>query len=218
MNYWLAQFLSALGGQALAARNSDEKNTGWMQILVFVILAVFYAVGSIVKAKANKTAPKAKEQTSRKPPVREHPELQMLKQLFGLSEEAESSSQPSPEASKPLVRAEPAVARQSAKPKVQPTSRRVARHQPAVRKTPIEVSKMATKIEKVPELAVAMPQVQPKLGKVTAGVAAPAEIPQEKYLSGILSDYEDPEKLRRAILHYEILGKPVSLREQERAF
>ena len=42
---------------------------------------------------------------------------------------------------------------------------------------------------------------------------AGAEIPQEKYLSEILSDYENPENLRRAILHYEILGKPLSLRE-----
>jgi hypothetical protein len=41
----------------------------------------------------------------------------------------------------------------------------------------------------------------------------PAEMPQTKYLSEILSDYEDPEKLRRAILHYEILGKPMSLRK-----
>jgi hypothetical protein len=56
-------------------------------------------------------------------------------------------------------------------------------------------------------------QVQPKLEKVTAGVAAPAEIPRAKYLSEILSDYENPESLRRAILHYEILGKPLSLRD-----
>ena len=48
---------------------------------------------------------------------------------------------------------------------------------------------------------------------ITAEVAVPAEIPQAKYLSEILSDYDDPEKLRRAILHYEILGKPISLRE-----
>jgi hypothetical protein len=186
MNYWLAQFLSALGGQALAARDSNERDTGWMQILVFVILSVFYAVGSIVKARANKTAPKGEKQIPRKP-ARKSPEstidLQMLKQFFGLPEEAESSSQPSPEASEPFVRAKrPAVARQ-----------------------------------------VAGPQVQPKLEKVTAGVAVPlvtaeravagAEIPQSKYLSEILSDYEDTEKLRRAILHYEILGKPLSLRE-----
>ena len=187
MNYWLAQFLSALGGQVLAARNSDEKDTGWMQILVFVILSVFYAVGSIVKARANKTAPKGKEQVPRKP-ARKPPDLQILKQFFGLPEEPESSSQPSPEASKPLARAKrPAVARQMVRPQV------------------------------------AKPQVQPKLEKATAGVAVPlvsaerpvagAEIPQEKYLSEILSDYENPESLRRAILHYEILGKPLSLRE-----
>jgi hypothetical protein len=44
-------------------------------------------------------------------------------------------------------------------------------------------------------------------------VDMPTEIPRAKYLSEILSDYDDTEKLRRAILHYEILGKPLSLRD-----
>jgi hypothetical protein len=191
VNYWLAQLV-------LAARNSYEKDTGWMQILGFVILAIFYAVGSIVKARANKTAPKGKEQIPRKP-ARKPPEstidLQMLKQFFGLPEEAESSTQPSPEASKPLVRAKrPVVARQVAMPSA------------------------------FSETSPLGGQVQPKLEKVTAGVAAPAEIPRAnatlrstlrstRYLSEILSDYDDTEKLRRAILHYEILGKPLSLRD-----
>jgi hypothetical protein len=61
-------------------------------------------------------------------------------------------------------------------------------------------------------MRVAMPLVTAE--RAVAG----AEIPLAKYLSEILSDYDDPEKLRRAILHYEILGKPLSLREQERAF
>ncbi|MDD5063349.1 MAG: hypothetical protein PHQ35_01135 [Phycisphaerae bacterium] len=179
MNYWLAQLV-------LAARNSNEDNT-WMQILGFVILAIFYAVGSILKAKANKTTPKGKEQAPGKP-VRKPPEdlidLKMLKQLFGLPEEAESSGQPSPEVSKPLVRVmRPAVARQAV-----------------------------------------VSQVQPKLAKVTVEADVPlisaehpatgAEIPRTKYLSEILSDYKNPESLRRAILHYEILGKPISLRAQ----
>jgi hypothetical protein len=228
MNYWLAQFLSALGGPpfclwqeagGLAARNSNEKDTGWAQILGFVILAIFYAVGSIVKARANKTAPKGEKQIPRKP-ARKPPDLQILKQFFGLPEEPESSSQPSPEASEPLVRAKrPAVARQAAMPSA------------------------------FSETSPLGGQVQPKLEKVTAGVAAPlvtaeraiagAEILQTnatlrsaysaeadasaakagtlrstRYLSEILSDYDDPEKLRRAILHYEILGKPLSLRDQ----
>ena len=31
-------------------------------------------------------------------------------------------------------------------------------------------------------------------------------------ISDLVSDYTDPEKLRKAILHYEILGPPMSLR------
>ena len=142
MNYWLAQLI-------LAARNRNDRGSGWVQILVFVVLAVFYAVGSIVKARANKTAPKGKEQAPHKP-ERKSPEdfvdLRMLKQLFGLPEEPESSSPPQPQVTKPQI----------AKPQVQPTGRRVARPQPVVRKTPIEASK----------ITVTEPQVQPKLEKM----------------------------------------------------
>jgi len=41
----------------------------------------------------------------------------------------------------------------------------------------------------------------------------PAEMPETEYLSELLLDYADPEELRRAILHYEILGRPLSLRD-----
>jgi hypothetical protein len=209
MNHWLAQLLSALGGQALAARNSDERDTGWVQILVFVILSVFYAVGSIVKARANKAAPKDKQTPSK--PVRKTPELgidlQMLKRLFGLPEEPESGNQP--QVTKP----------QAAEPQVQLPHRKVTR--PATARSAVTSPQPAGMAMLEPQ--VAKPQVQPKLEKITAGVAAPlvsaerpaarAEIPQTKYLSEILSDYENPESLRRAILHYEILGKPLSLRD-----
>ena len=74
-----------------------------MQILVFVILAIFYAIGSIVKARANKTAPKGKEQIPRKP-ARKSPEstidLQLLKQ-FWRPARATPSSQPRPQVTKP---------------------------------------------------------------------------------------------------------------------
>jgi hypothetical protein len=180
MNYWLAQLI-------LTARNRD-RDSGWMQILVPVILMIFYAVGSIVKAKANKTALKEEKQTPRKP-VRKPPEstidLQMLKQLFGLSEEAESSQPSSPQAAKPQVR---------------PAGRRVTRPQPVARREPPAEVKMK------------------KVSGRAAKTVVATGMPHTGYLSEILSDYDDPEKLRRAILHYEILGKPLSLREQERAF
>lgn len=177
MNYWLAQLI-------LAARNRD-KDSGWVQILFFVILSVFWALGSIVKAKSNKTT-KGKEQTPGKP-VRKPPEstidLRLLKQLFGLPEEGQHS----PEEPKP-----------QAAMRVRPVSRKVVRRHPA----------RVAKPEEIPEPPAEI--VRKMEGKT---VAAPTNIPQTKYLSDILSDYEDTEKLRRAFLHYEILGKPVSLRE-----
>ena len=33
------------------------------------------------------------------------------------------------------------------------------------------------------------------------------------YEPGVIIDYSDPEALRKAILHYEILGKPLALRD-----
>jgi hypothetical protein len=199
MNYWLAQLF-------LAARKSNE-DKGWVQILVFVILTVFYVLGSIFKAKADKGATGKGQKPGK--PVRKSPEdfidLQRLRQLFGYPERPAPGKQPRQQAAKPQV----------AKPQVQPTRRKVARPAggamlgPQVVMPQVDMPQVQPKLEKVPELTVAMPQVE---------AAAPVEKQQIKYLSEILSDYEDAEKLRRAILHYEILGKPVSLREQERAF
>jgi hypothetical protein len=192
MNYILAQLF-------LAARKSNE-DKGWVQILVFVVLTVFYALGSIVKARANKAAAKGEEkeeenQTSKpaRRPSESTIEMQLLKQLFGYPERPAPGKQPR---------------QQVVKPQVQPTRRKVARPAGGAMLEP----------------QVVRPQVQPKLEEIpefTPAVllrkseAAGAEIPQTKYLSEILSDYDDSEKLRRAILHYEILGKPVALREPE---
>lgn len=218
MNYWLAQLLSAFaagyGGQVLAARRSNDRDGGWIQILVFVILAIFYAVGSIVKAKANKTALKEEKQIPRKP-----------------------ARKPPRRPTGPIPRGQRRL--QVAKPQVQPPRRKVARPatarsavtspQPTGRRLPTKAEE-AIKLApleplEVSEVAVLEPQVQPKLGEIPEfttetvkkpegkRVAMPVEKQPAKYLSEILSDYDDPEKLRRAILHYEILGKPISLRE-----
>jgi len=210
MNYILAQLI-------LAARRSDDKDTGWMRILVIVILAVFYAVGSIVKAKANKTALKKEEQMPRKPGTKP-PESVRAPKAF--KKTPYQAAVPRPVGRTPSSQARPQVA----KPQVQPPRRKVVRPQPVGRKPPtkageaielpiifepLEVSKVA-----------APPKLEPELGELpefigepkAKRVAMPAEIQPAKYLSGILSDYENPERLRSAILHYEILGKPVSLR------
>ncbi len=186
MNYWLAQLI-------LAARNRDE-DSNWMQILFFVIVSIFWAVGSVVKAKAGKTVPK-KGKDPRKPAGKK-PEitidLQKLKQLWSGEKSAPGSE------SRP----------QTVKPQVRPVSRKVVRPRPAVkRKMPTETKEAV----KFPTFE-SQPEMEEVPGLTTEATMA-AEVSQAKYLSDILSDYEDPEKLRRAILHYEILGKPVSMRE-----
>jgi hypothetical protein len=70
------------------------------------------------------------------------------------------------------------------------------------------------------------PQIQPDIQKLPEftseaiekledkRVPIPTQVTPSEYLSELLLDYSDPEELRRAILHYEILGKPLSLRSQ----
>jgi hypothetical protein len=206
MNYWLVQLLSAFatgyGGQVLAARRSDDRDGGWMQILVFVILAIFYALGSIAKAKANKTTLKKGKQIPRKPP-------EGARELFKQPAEPTPRGQPRPQV------------------QVQPPRRKVARPQLAIGRKPPKTEEavgLATfEPLEVPKAAVP-PKLEPKLGEIPEfttkierlkekRAVMLAETPRAKYLSEILSDYDDPERLRRAILHYEILGKPISLRD-----
>jgi len=202
----------------LAARNSDSEDTRWMQTLFFIILALFYVVGSILKSRANKKS--EKKEVDRKRPRHE-------------------PSKPAPEVPKFLLKLlypQEQPPQKQPRPQVRPPRRKVARPQPAGRKVytktkkpfglptlkPSEVSKslqptpqLQPQLGELPELtaemALAIPETVKKLEEKPTGITA--ETPQPKHLPELLLDYEDPEKLRRAILHYEILGKPLSLRD-----
>jgi hypothetical protein len=205
MDYFLLQII-------LARRNDDAE--GWMNILIVVVLAVFWAIGGIIKAKANKPGAKD-EQTplkpARKPPVhsREARE-QMLRRLQRPAGSAQGQSQ------KP-------------RPATQQPRMKFADLQAAVRKFAAEAEQafqpQSEKPAPEPELPLTDPQVKPERVKTTEPVSKtlkglkdkqasePEQIPESEYLSELLTDYADPEELRRAILHYEILGKPLSLRD-----
>ena len=197
----------------LARRNDDVE--GWMQILVFVVLAVFWAIGGIIKAKANKTQTSGKDNISRKPhrkpPVhsREARE-QMLRQLERPADTARGQGQqPRPATQKPRMK--------------------FADLQAAVRKFAAEAEKAfeAETKEPAPKPEPSLPVSQmkaekPKLAEpVTTSVkglldkraSEPAQMTESEYLPELLMDYADPDELRRAILHYEILGRPLSLRD-----
>jgi hypothetical protein len=79
-------------------------------------------------------------------------------------------------------------------------------------------SKIQLDFEELPELETKIEELPEFTSKAVKGLGArrgaiPAEMPGAEHLPEILSDYDDPEELRRAILHYEILGRPLSLRD-----
>jgi hypothetical protein len=204
MSYFLLQII-------LAARNSDSEDTGWMRTLFFIILAIFYIAGSILKARANKKFEK-KEVDQKRPghePSKPMPEVPkfLLKLLY--PQEQPPQKQPRPE--------------------VRPPRRKVTRPQPVGQKAYPKAEKPfglpTLELLEVSKSSQPTPQLQPQVGELPELTAETVmkleekptgittETPRPKHLAEPLLDYEDPEKLRRAILHYEILGKPLSLRD-----
>lgn len=198
----------------LARRNDDVES--WTNILFIIVLAIFWLVGGIIKAKANKSQTGSKDNLPRKPvhkpPIhsREARE-QMLKRLERPTDSAQSKrQQPRPAEQKPRMK--------------------FADLQAAVRKFAVEAEQAfhVNPKEPTPELkpALAEPNVEtermelPEIpvtsvkGLQDKRASEPPQMPESEYLSELLMDYADPEELRRAILHYEILGKPLSLRDQ----
>ncbi len=205
--------MSELLAQIILAGRSDDAE-GWMNILIVVVLAVFWAIGGIIKAKANKTGAPGEQppgKTARKPPLhsREARE-QMLRQLQRPADSEQGQrQQPRPAAKQPRMK--------------------FADLQAAVRKFAVEAEQafQPQSGKKTPELKPVLTEpkippetVKPKepIGKTVKRlkdklVSEPAQMPESEFLSELLTDYADPEELRRAILHYEILGKPLSMRD-----
>ena len=177
----------------LAARNRDSEGIGWMRILIFVVMGVLWAIGGIAKARANKAdqQDQDQDQPSRKPGFKPPPK----------APKTSYQKVQSPLISRP--------AHEHPRPQIRPPHREVMRPQPAAQKftTKKEQVNRPQDLEKFPEFT---SESVKKLGDKRIAIAA--ETTQAKYLAEILSDYADPDNLRRAILHYEILGKPLSLR------
>jgi len=198
MNCFLAQI-------TLAARNGDGKD--WYQVLFVVALAIFYAVGSIIKAKTSKAEQKGDEQLARKP-ARKPP--------VGIKDlQKQPLERPRRPAGPPP--------RREFRPQVQPPRRKVMRPRPAVQKPAIKLEQEVEfeTIEplealKLPPLAALKeykePVIKPLKGLEDMRTGIPSETAQPEAAIEPLLDYDDTDELKRAILHYEILGRPLSLR------
>jgi hypothetical protein len=205
--------MTELLAQIILAGRSDDAE-GWMNILIVVVLAVFWVIGGIIKAKAKK--PGAPNEQLPAKPVRKPPlhsrdaREQMLRRLQRPADSAQGQ-------------------RQQPRPAAQQPRMRFADLQAAVRKFAVEAEQafQPQSGKPTPELKPVLtePKIPPEtvktkepIGKTVKRlqdklVSEPEQMPESEYLSELLTDYANPEELRRAILHYEILGKPLSLRD-----
>lgn len=201
----------------LAARNDDVDS--WMNILIVVIVAVFWALGGVLKAKKNK---QDKEQlpangSGRQPGYGRGPQRQATRQAQQVP-----ARQP-----RPVKQYRPIPEQAGAKVR-QP--RPLPENVPAKEKQPVgmsqsQLSKAAGPPSETPQLEFALgeiphivdeyeslktPDIEPAFARPQASVI---KLPLDP-----ASDYVDFDTLRKAILHFEILGEPVALRDRVERF
>ena len=187
---YLIQMVLGAGGDDV-----DE----WTNILFVVVIAVFWLVGSLLKAKANKAKQEKEEQPEGGRVAAKRPYEKMQRLVArALQAQPQPQIQPAQEKigrPKPIAQ-KPAVKRRE----VQPQAVRA----PAV--SEIQMEAIGEPIEELEKLkAVPMGLASEETEQPSAAV--------EEMLEKPLFDFDNVDELRRAILHYEILGKPLSLRK-----
>jgi hypothetical protein len=177
----------------LAGPNDDTQ--GWMNILFVVVLAVFWVISGIIKATAKKPQDGRKQPPLQKP-VRKTlpPSLARRSSAVRPTGTAPARSQPRPRPSTLAARVEKAY-----RPERLEGAEKVESLSP---KPPSE-----SVLQGIPELGekplADLESMHPDILQRT---------PQAESLPEIVLDYTEPGELSKAILHYEILGPPVSLR------
>jgi len=157
----------------LLAQRKDFDN--WVNILVVVMLAIFWLVGGLVKAMGKKAHDRQQPGTEAQPkPLRRPADFRQAR-----------SRKPPPVPSAGHLPSQPQLRRQpegASRPRPAAYKLDESRHKPA----------------HIPAVDLA---VQP-------------EHPQPRFAAASLSflDISNPQELRRAIMYYEIIGKPLALR------
>ena len=212
--------MNCLLTQIIVLARGDDK--GWMNILVMVVIAAVYGLGALIRAKGKKAEDQAQEQQTHKPQRKPSAGGRGILEQFFKEIQQVAEGKPTRET----------------RPSGQTARRQTAHPQAAVRKYAAE-TKQARQTHSISapaksKLSKPAQQVQPDfeiLSEIDTGIKAhsefttnvvglpgkrkrmPTQVAGSSYLSEVLSDYEDPNELKRAILHYEILGKPLALRD-----
>jgi hypothetical protein len=201
----------------------DYDIEGWMDILVLVVIAVVYGLGALIRAKSKKNEEQTQEQQlARKAQGKPSKDGRgLLEQIFTELKQAAEQAKTGVETRPPgQKRPQKAAQAQTVSQKYTPKAKQEVHIQhtmtPAKTK-PSKPSKVQSGFEKLGELdkgIYTLPDITSTLpGLSGKDKVTPDEIVESIHLSEVLSDYEDPEELKRAILHYEILGRPLALRD-----
>ncbi len=224
MNEWMAQL-------GLLARGDDF--SGWANILFIIIIMVFSAIAGLIKnAEAKKRQHQAGMGGSQGPPkgppretwqqrlVRKAEEVQRA--VEAKYEEAQQPRQMargrSPDQGKLSVR--PGRGGESIMVFEKDRPESTAPRDAGGRRTREAIA--ATRRSQAKRHLAARRQRQPSVERATLGPQEPGrigvvpEIPREPvgaHAASYVINYDDPDALKKAILHYEILGKPLALRD-----
>ena len=167
----------------LASRDRETEPEGIMRFLVWFIVLAFWIVGGILKAKANKAKQGGEEGAK--------PHLQPAKPV-GM-----------PQKGKPPARGVPG---RQAYRQAQPPKRAVER--------PIRIRpKIEAKAEEVMGVDIPSVSAPTPMTKFDLDISQPGGPVAEPAAALYPLGLDDTEQLKAAILHYEILGKPLSMRD-----
>ena len=216
MNYSFLQFI-------LAAPNEDFEK--WMNFLFIAILAAFWLIGGIVKVKSEQAKRRKNKQSSndaapRPSAAKRAPGELILEKILG-SFIPDSGNQQRSISQQTFKKSPPQEVKPALTAKSRSDKYAIRQNMSELRKQKLllqkksldpkfnELTQIEPDIEKLPDFtADADKDIAPSYQKVTA------EVPMSQYLL----DFSDSDSLKRAILYYEVLGKPLSLRGSSNPF
>lgn len=218
-------------------RGLDIEDSGWMQLLVFAVMAVIYALASIGKAKRAKTketeqtllsAGKGKRQFAVTSQDFKKETIPVAKPV-GTSADGREIRPPAVsgggveaaggESSRYRFReAIEAVVKAAVMPEGQTD---ILQQIESLWKSKAGAARKEQSVVPVTEIEAGTPQIVKSQGVETKSqpeekkAQFPEEFAKVEYHPEIVFNYADPVEIRRAILYSEILGKPLSLREPQ---
>jgi len=212
---------------------------GWVNVLFIVVVAVLYAVGALVKgagAKGQKregpNQPRQQQrETWQQRLARKAQEIQQAaeartkqaaERMRGLEEKARqqqakrmgAATGPTPPPQdqvtvRPARGGESIPVYEPGAPESTSERQRLAAQPQRTRKAVSAAGRRRVgRDQPVAEPTATSPRIEPILGGIPDMGSKPASIPAISII-----DYGDPDALKKAILHYEILGKPLALRD-----